>query len=800
MNAIAAADTLTASVATCDHCGDPCAAAPVHAGEHTFCCAGCASVFTLLHDRGLADFYGCDVNPGVSQRRTEPGDARFAALDDPAIAARVLDFDDGVLASVTFAVPDLHCAACLWLIERLWAIEAGIVRAEADLVRRRVTVWFFPGTVTVRGVAELLAAIGYAPVVEGEAAAPRISPERRTLYLRLGVAGFAFGNTMLFSIPRYVNGAPLDGGFQRVFDALNLGLGTLVLLYSAAGYFTAAWRAARAGRVTLDVPVALGLAALYVRSVVDIVSSRGEGFVDSFTGLVLFLLVGRLFQSKIFEEIDFSRTYRSFLPLSVRVERGDAVELTPIADLRVGDVILLRPHEVVPADALLVSSEAAFDYAFVTGESRPIVARTGDRIRAGGRALGATLRLLLVRDVAHSQLARLWDNPAAARPTAQRLNQVSARFGAIFTLAAVALALAGACWYWPDISRSLDVATAVLIIACPCALTLAAPLTFGTAMEQLAHRGFYLRNSAVVLDLSRIDTLAFDKTGTLTSAVQGVHAEPDGLTEHEWRLVQRLAAESTHPVSRAIAASGLAEGRPQWFRETPGGGLRGAIDGHEVMLGSPSFVANETGAIVRTSADGPVVAIDGRVAGAVRLSTLPRPGVTAAVHALGATHEVSLVSGDEPREASRWRALFGERVAFGQSPDEKLATIRARQAAGRRVAMIGDGLNDAGALAAADVGIAVSDETACIVPACDAVLHGGRVASLPTFLRYTCQARRVVIACFIVSMLYNALGLSLALQGALTPLLTAILMPVSSLTIVAMSVGAMRWYARGLGA
>jgi Cu+-exporting ATPase len=800
MNAIAAADALTGTVSTCDHCGDSCPVPAEHAGPHTFCCSGCASVFMLLHDRGLADFYCCDVNPGVSQRHLGPRDVRFAALDDPAIAARLLDFDDGVMASVTFAVPDLHCAACLWLIERLWVVQGGIIRAEADLVRRRVTVWFSPETVTVRQVAELLASIGYAPAVDGEASTERVSPERRSLYLRIGVAGFAFGNTMLFSIPRYLNGVPLEDGFQRVFDRLNLALGTLVLVYSAAGYFTAAWRAARAGRVTLDVPVAIGLAALYVRSVVDIVSSRSEGFIDSFTGLVLFLLVGRLFQSTIFEEIDFSRTYRSFLPLSVRVERGDEVQLTPLADLREGDCILLRPHEVVPADAVLVSTKGAFDYAFVTGESRPIVARTGDPIRAGGRAVGGTLRLLLVRDVAHSQLARLWDSPAAARPTAQWLSAISARFGAIFTLVAVGLAVAGVGWYWPDVSRSLDVATAVLIIACPCALTLAAPLTFGTAMEQLASRGLYLRNSAVVLDLSRIDVLAFDKTGTLTSAVQGTHAEPDGLTEDEWRLVRRLAAESTHPVSRAIAAGDRVEGRVQWCRETPGLGLRGAIDGHDVILGSPSFVAREIGATLPTTADGPVASIDGRVAGSVRLSAPPRPGVAAAIRTLSVTHEIALLSGDDPREASRWQTLFGDGLAFGQSPDDKLVTIRARQAAGRRVAMVGDGLNDAGALAAADVGIAVSDETACMVPACDAVLHGERVVSLPAFLQYARTARRVVVACFIVSVIYNALGLSLALRGTLTPLLTAILMPVSSLTIVAMSVGAMRWYARELDA
>jgi P-type Cu+ transporter len=800
MNAIAAIDAVAGSSASCDHCGDPCQVAAVHAGEHTFCCTGCASVFSLLQEHGLADFYACDLKAGVSQRRAQPGDARFAALDDPATAARVLDFDDGIVASATFAVPDLHCAACLWLVERVWRVEAGIIRAEADLVRHTVTVWFSPERITVRDVAERLASVGYAPVIEAERRVDAATPERRGLYLRIGLAGFAFGNIMLFSIPRYVNGAPLEGGFQRLFDVLNLALGSLVLIYSAAAYFTAAWRAVRARRVTLDIPIAMGLAALYLRSAVDIVWSRSEGFMDSFTGLVLFLLVGRLFQAKAFDHIAFDRTFRSFLPLSVRVERDDAIVPTPLADLREGDRVLIRPHEVVPADAVLLSREGSFDYAFVTGESHPILATSGARIRAGGRALDATVRLLLVRSVAHSQLARLWDSPAAGRPTAQRLTAVAARFGAIFTLAAVGLAAGGAAWYWPAVSQSLDVATAVLIIACPCALTLAAPLTFGTAMEQLARRGCYLRNSAVILDLARLDTLLFDKTGTLTSAVQGAQADPVGLTDREWRLVRRLAAESTHPASRVIAAGEPPEGRLQWRRETPGLGVRGVVDGHEIVLGAAPFVAREIGAPVPAGSEGPVVAIDGRAAGFVRLSTTPRPGVGAAVRELSATHEIRLVSGDEPRETERWRALFGPNIAFRQSPEDKLAAIQARQAAGGRVAMIGDGLNDAGALAAADVGIAVSDETACMVPACDAVVHGDRVASLPAFLRYARQARQVVIACFVVSMLYNALGISLALMGVLTPLVTAMLMPVSSLSIMAISVGGMRWRARELGA
>jgi len=290
------ADAGDAAIATCRHCGDPCRGSAVRSAEGAFCCGGCHAVFTLLRTHGLTDYYGCET-AGVSQRTAgarQPD--RFAALDDPQTAARFLDFDDGIVAGASFSVPGLHCASCIWLLERLWRIDSHILRAEADLVRRTVSVWFSPDAISLRGVAERLAEIGYEPAIDGETRRAAMPPSRRRLYIQLGVAGFAFGNIMLFSIPRYVSGAPLDVLFERLFGALNLMLGTTVLLVSARDYFRSSWQAVRAGRMSLDIPVAIGLAALYGRSAFEVVTARGEGFMDSFTGLVLFLLVGRLFQ------------------------------------------------------------------------------------------------------------------------------------------------------------------------------------------------------------------------------------------------------------------------------------------------------------------------------------------------------------------------------------------------------------------------------------------------------------------------------------------------------------------------
>jgi P-type Cu+ transporter len=663
-------------------------------------------------------------------------------------------------------------------------------------VRRSLRVEYRPGDTSPRRIAEQLAALGYEPLLSFEGTSTPAGPARRRLYLQLGVAGFAFGNIMLFSIPRYANGGPLDPEYQSLFGVLNVLLALPVLLFSASDYFRTAWQALRRATMALEVPVALGLAVLFTRSVVQMASARGEGFMDSFAGLVFFLLLGRLSQQKVFDRIAFDRTFRSFLPLSVRVEQGGAAIVVPLERVRPGDCIAIRRDEIVPADARLLDEEGVVDYAFITGEQTPIAVRRGETVRAGGRAAVA-MRLSVLRDVSHSQLAGLWNNPIFGTVKAHWLADVNARFGAWFTVGAIGLAIGGAIAWWPDAAASASVATAVLIVACPCALTLSAPIALGAAMGELARRGLYLKQPAVALDLSRIDMVIFDKTGTLTSGTRTV-IDRHGLSSRGWELVRQLAQESVHPLSRAIASHPALPSnqlpRPADVRETAGQGISGSVGGVRVAIGSAAFIATHSGRPRGTDDRTHVMAGDER--GWVRFSAAARPGIEQATETLAGLHDVSLLSGDHGGEWSRWSRLFGRRMRFRQSPGDKLAFVTDAQTGGRHVLMVGDGLNDAGAFAAADVGLAVSDDTACVVPACDAVISGHRLADLPAFLRFARLVRQVIVACFVVSLAYNLAGLTLALSGLLTPLASAILMPASSLTIIALSSGAVRWSAR----
>jgi Cu+-exporting ATPase len=758
----------------------------------SFCCGGCASVYALLHEHGLTHFYACSPDAGVSQRASGRREAdRFAVLDDPAVALRFVDADDGSYSHATFSVPSLHCASCLWLLEQLWRFDEGVGRSEADLMRRTVRVAFRPDRTSLRAVAERLAALGYEPIVDGERPAGQMPQARRHLYVKLGLAGFAVGNMMLFSIPRYANGAPLEPAFQRLFDGLNVLFAIPVLVYSAADFFKGAWQSVRLRAMTLDVPVAIGLAVLFVRSLWDILTRSGEGFLDSFAGLVFFLLIGRLFQQMAFDRIAFDRTVRSFLPLSVRVASGSRMTMRRIEELEPGDVIVVRPREVVPADSTLLDAHGRVDQSFVTGEQHPVRVQAGDTIGAGARVVGEALRLQVVRHVSHSRLAEVWDSPDAVRRPSHWLRSISARFGQGFTIGALVLAAIGFYAWWPDVRMAAQVATAVLIIACPCALTLAAPITLGTTLGMLGQAGVYLKHGAVALDLSRVDSIAFDKTGTLTTAQATATVELDGLDDGDWARVRRLAAESIHPVSRALAGRTTVEGLLRDVHDIVGEGIRGVVDDAAVAVGKASFVARVAGVPIEPVDGRTWAVVDGRV-GSFATATPERPGIADAIASLGAGLETWLLSGDDEEEAWRWRTVFGHRMRFRQAPEDKLRTVQARQSAGRHVLMIGDGLNDASAFAAADVGMAVSDDTACLVPACDAVIRGDRLAALPALLRYARRARAVIVLCLIVSVAYNAVGLALALTGRLTPLATAILMPVSSLTVVGLSVGLMR--------
>jgi Cu+-exporting ATPase len=456
--------------ALCRHCGDACGGDARVNAAGTFCCAGCASVFTLIEKHGLTAFYTCDVQPGLSQKPAAMRDPeRFAAFDDESVAARFVVTHSGN-SEVTLPVPAMHCASCLWLLEQLWRFHPGILRSEANLLRRTVTVQFQPARISLRAVAEQLAALGYEPVIDQEPPS-RIPAARRSLYLRIGLAGFAFGNVMLFSIPRYVNGAPLDPEFQSLFGWLNIALSLPVLGFSAWPYFTASWAALRARAITLDVPIALGLAVLFGRSAVEVVTRTGEGFFDSFAGLVFFLLIGKLFQQKAFDQLSFDRTVRSFLPLSVRAGIGDDLRVTPIQDLRPGDEMVLRPGEVIPADAVMMSETGAIDLAFVTGEQHPVTIVRGRAVQAGGRVTGHAVRLAVVRPVSTSRLAELWDHPVFRSAKRHALTAFLQVIGRWFTVVALGLAAVGAVIWWPDARKAAEVATAVLIIACPCAFT-----------------------------------------------------------------------------------------------------------------------------------------------------------------------------------------------------------------------------------------------------------------------------------------------------------------------------------------
>ncbi|HTY38441.1 MAG TPA: HAD-IC family P-type ATPase, partial [Bacteroidota bacterium] len=494
----------------------------------------------------------------------------------------------------------------------------------------------------------------------------------------------------------------------------------------------------------------------------------------------------------------------SYFPLAAVVTRNGSENSVPITSLRPGDRIILRNNEIIPADSVIIKGAARIDYSFATGESVPVEKGSGDLAFAGGRQVGSTVELEVVKEVSESKLIQLWNDFGTSEKPKSRLLTLSSTTGKYFTIAILGIALTTTViWSFIDPSRILDAVSSVLIVACPCAIALAAPFAFGTTMRIFGKRGFYLKNASVVESLAKVGTVVFDKTGTLTRTSLGSArfcGEP--LSPNEMNLIFSLARSSTHPLSRSITEqfSGRESMTVEEFSEIEGEGVGGIVDGTRVHLGSAQFTG-AAGAGDETRETRVYCSIGGVPRGWFSFGNSYRDHAGETLAKLGTRRTLMVLSGDSDHERVRLSELFGNfaEMRFNQKPAGKLAFIQTLQKDGHNVLMIGDGLNDAGALWRSDVGIAVTEDVTSFSPACDAILDGDSFQLLGTFVEFTSTSLRVVYAGLALSLLYNLVGLWFAVQGLLSPLLAALLMPVSSISVVIFSTASIRHRAKKKG-
>ena len=777
--------------AECFHCGAKLGKHVIVSNDRSFCCNGCKQAYRLLHDNELCTYYELNEQPG--QRPEETGvDARFAFLDDSEIQQQLIEFTDGTISKATFKVQGMHCSSCIWLLEKLYRFDPGINSSQVDFLKKTVAITFTNEKTNLRHIAELLSSLGYEPDIniadtKGEAR----NHSRRQLLLRLGVSGFALGNIMLLSFPEYLsNQDRIEPQLLHFFGILNLLLALPVLLISARGYFSSAYKGLRQRIINIDVPIALGILALFLRSTYEILHQTGTGYMDSFAGLVFLLLLGKYFQEKTFDTLSFERDYRSYFPIFVTIKKEDE-ETIPLAKLQVGDRIVVRNGELVPADAVLLYDATHIDYSFVTGESNPVIREPGDIIYAGGRQVGGAIELDVVKDVSQSYLTQLWNREDAGKIPRARITSLTDNVGKYFTAIVLLVAtMAGGYWLLHDPLLAGNAFTAVLIIACPCALALSAPFALGTIMRIMGRNQFFLKNTQVIESMAYIDHIIFDKTGTLTKS--GIHnvtfsslgsSSPE-LSSEEGSLARSLARHSNHPLSRQIYQSldFPIISNIQDYNEQVGTGISGMINGNLIQLGTGEFIGIDDPDMRQTVV---YLGINGQPRGMFVFENIYRDSLRAVLGRLKSDYGLGLLTGDNDWERNRLQTFFNrEDLFFRQTPFDKLAHIQHLQSDGSQIMMMGDGLNDAGALQQSNVGVAVSENRNMFSPACDGILDAQHFHLLPLFLRLSRAGIRIIIASFIISFIYNIVGLSFAVTGRLSPLISAILMPISSISVI----------------
>ncbi|MFC6999930.1 heavy metal translocating P-type ATPase [Rufibacter roseus] len=804
------ASTLVDEKEHCYHCGDECDSTPLYSDEKAFCCTGCQAVYELLYANNLCTYYNLEAGekPGVTVKSEEVQANQFTYLDEPATQNQLLTFQSETLHKVLFQIPGMHCSSCIWLLENLFKLDNGVIESRVNFPRKEISVSFHPQKTKLSNIVTLLHKIGYGPTLNLSDLTGKKKKRDYSINLKLGLAGFCFGNTMLLAFPDYFAfGEEVKQEFGHFFGYVSIALALPVLLYSARGFFESAWQGLKQKHVNLDTPISVGLAALFLVSLWDIISGKGPCYLDSFTGLVFFMLIGKYVQKTTYDALAFDRDYKAYFPISVTVLEKGQEKITAVKDLTPSKRIRIRNHELVPADAILLRGSAFIDYSFVSGESVPVPKVAGEIIYAGGRQVGESIELEVIKDVSQSYLTQLWNNEVFQKEKSYfGVGTYADKVGGWFISVTLLIAL-GALVYW--VPRETDMAikafTSVLVIACPCALSLSTPFTLSNALKIFGGQKFYLKNGDVAETLAKADTIVFDKTGTLTESTQtDITYQGNELDDYNKSLVRSVLQHSTHPLSQGLYSFLTQKVRPgSEYGEVAGQGVQGKVEGVLVKIGSSSFAGSAQLMVGASSlATRVYVSIGDEYNGVFTFSNHYREGLEQLVKELKQQgKKLAVLSGDNDAERTNLQRIFGYEadLRFHQSPADKLAYIEQLKKAGHKVIMVGDGLNDAGALQMSDAGISITNSVNGFTPGCDAILDSGSFTNFAKFLHFSRRSMNVILGAFIVSFFYNVIGLTLAVMGKFTPVISAILMPISTVSVVLCSVLGVRFVAYQMG-
>ncbi|WP_068597037.1 heavy metal translocating P-type ATPase [Vaginella massiliensis] len=784
----------------CFHCGQQIEEERISFDEKEFCCQGCKTVYEILNLNDLKDFYELNRNAGV--RPDKKNTHQFEFLNTKEIFDKVVDFSDDGVTVVTFHVPVIHCTSCVWLLESLETINPNIISSHVNFSEKNVQVTF-RDELKLGDLARLMTDLGYKPSINLHTVEKKKKKVDRSLVAKLVVAGFCFGNIMMLSFPEYVEffGTVKEKWLEENKHFLRWTMFFLALpvfLYSATDYYKSAWQGLKNGIVNLDVPIALGIIVIFFKSTYDITFDVSPGYFDSLASLLFLMLTGKWFQQQTFNSLSFDRDYKSFYPIAVaKLIEGQEVPIL-LSDLQKGDRILVRNEEIVPADAILMKDEAMVDNSFVTGESRLISKKQGDKIFAGGRISGPAVELEIISDINQSYLTQLWNNDAFKKNSSE-LNVLTNYVAKYFTYVILTLCLVSSVfWYFHNPSMIMQVVTSILIIACPCALGLSSPFTLGNMMRVFGNHNFYIKNTTTIENLSDITDVVFDKTGTITeSESDQIEYEGNAIPTEDLRAIKAVLRNSNHPLSRSLynkieVDSNL---RVQDYVQVLGKGQEGVVNGKKYLIGSKGFVGADEAVVVNQTVV--YIKVDEVILGRYVFKNKYRQNLEQLIDQLS-KFDLHVLSGDNDAEQDFLGKIFpaNTKFNFNQTPNDKLNYIKNLQEKGKKVLMIGDGLNDAGALAQANVGITITESMNSFSPSCDGILDAKEFERLPWFLKLSKIAMRLVIGAFIISFIYNLVGLSFAVSGYLQPVVAAILMPLSSFSVILFATFGTRFFAR----